>query len=65
MNTFEILVIALLVAIWTGATVGGAIVDAACDAWRKLTARPETITSIWNARLGPRRSVAMTFGIRT
>jgi hypothetical protein len=23
-----------------------AIVDAACDAWRKLTARPETITSI-------------------
>jgi hypothetical protein len=24
----------------------GAIVDAACDAWRKLTAKPETITSI-------------------
>ena len=23
-----------------------AIVDAACDAWRKLTAKPETITSI-------------------
>ena len=23
-----------------------AIVDAACDAWRKLTAQPETITSI-------------------
>src|SRR5450432_3020063 len=41
-----------------------AIVDAACDAWRRLTARPETITSIgmrdW-AHVG--RSVAMTFGI--
>jgi hypothetical protein len=26
-----------------------AIVDAACDAWRKLTAKPETITSIVKA----------------
>jgi transposase len=33
------------------------IIDAACDAWRKLTAQPETITSIttreW-ARIGQR-----------
>ena len=40
-----------------------AIVDAACDAWRKLTAQPETITSIgmraW-AHVGQSR---MTFGI--
>jgi len=40
-----------------------AIVDAACAAWRKLIAQPETITSIGNARLGSRRSAAMTFGV--
>jgi hypothetical protein len=40
-----------------------AIVDAACDAWRKLTAKPEIITSI-GMRDCPRRPVAMTFGIR-
>jgi hypothetical protein len=34
-----------------------AIIDAACDAWRKLTARPETITIHRNAGLGPRRAV--------
>jgi transposase len=38
-----------------------AIVDAACAAWRKLIAQPETITSI-GARLGSRRSPAMTSG---
>jgi hypothetical protein len=42
-----------------------AIVDAVCEAWRKLIADPERITSIHrNARLGPRRSAAMTLGIR-
>ena len=34
-----------------------AIVDAACDAWRKLTARPDTIAIHRNAGLGPRRAV--------
>ena len=34
-----------------------AIVDAACDAWRKLIAQPETHHIHRNARLGPRRSV--------
>jgi hypothetical protein len=37
-----------------------AVVDAASDAWRKLTARPETITIHRNAGLGPRRAVDMT-----
>src|SRR5277367_5166792 len=50
-----------------------AIVDAACDAWRKLIAKPERITSNCqartdhihrNARLGSRRSAAMTSGIK-
>ena len=40
-----------------------AIVDAACDAWRKLIAQPETDHIHRNARLGPRRSAAMTFGM--
>ena len=40
-----------------------AIVDAACDAWRKLIAQPETHHIHRNARLGSRRSAAMTFGI--
>ena len=40
-----------------------AIIDAACAAWQKLVAEPETITSIVNARLGSRRSAAMTLGI--
>jgi hypothetical protein len=40
-----------------------AIVEAACDAWRKLTAMPETITSIGMRDRAPRRSVAMTFGM--
>ena len=40
-----------------------AIVDAACDTWRKLTARPRNDHLHRNARLGTRRSVAMTFGI--
>ncbi len=40
-----------------------AIIDAACDAWRKLTAEPDRITSIGMRRLGPRRSAAMTFGM--
>jgi len=40
-----------------------AIVDAACTAWRNLIAQPQTITSR-NARMGSRRSAAMTFGIR-
>ena len=40
-----------------------AIVDAACDAWRKLIADPAKDHIHRNARLGSRRSVAMTFGI--
>ena len=39
-----------------------AIVDAACDAWRKLTARARNHHIHRNAGMGPRRSVAMTFG---
>ena len=37
------------------------IIDAACEAWRKLIAQPETINRF--ARLGPYRSVPMTLGI--
>ena len=40
-----------------------AIVDAACDAWRKLIAKPETITSIGMREWATRRSATMTFGI--
>ena len=40
-----------------------AIIDAACDAWRKLIAQPEQDHIHRNARLGPRRSAAMTLGI--
>ena len=40
-----------------------AIIDAACDAWRKLIAKPETITSIGMRDWAQRRSAAMTFGI--
>ena len=40
-----------------------AIVDAACAAWRKLIASPRQDHIHRNARLGSRRSVAMTFGI--
>jgi transposase len=40
-----------------------AIVDAACAAWRKLIAQPQTITSI-GMRAWAHRSVAMTLGIR-
>ena len=32
----------------------GAIVDAACDAWRRLTAEPDEITSIGMVRNGHR-----------
>jgi hypothetical protein len=51
---------------WLSNTVFGnydAIVDAACPAWRKLIAQPETITSI-GARLGSRRSPAMPLVLR-
>jgi hypothetical protein len=51
---------------WISNTVfknSDAIVEAACDAWRKPTALPETITIHRNAGLGRRRSVVMTFGI--
>ena len=40
-----------------------AIVDAACNAWRNLITDPERVTSIGMRRLGPHRSVVMTFGI--
>ena len=40
-----------------------AIVDAACAAWRKLTAQPENDHLHRNARLGSPRSAAMTLGI--
>ena len=40
-----------------------AIVDAACDAWRRLIADPEKIHIHRNARMGSRRSVTMAFGI--
>ena len=40
-----------------------AIVEAACDAWRKLLAQPDTITSIGHARLGSRRSKMTAVGI--
>ena len=40
-----------------------AIVDAACAAWRNLIAQPETDHLHRNARLGSRRSAAMTLGI--
>jgi len=39
-----------------------AIIDAACEAWRKLIAQPDTITSI-GMRTGARRSIPMTVGI--
>ena len=41
-----------------------AIIDAACEAWRKLIAEPQTITSNRNAGLGSTRSIQMTIGIR-
>lgn len=39
-----------------------AIIDAACEAWHKLIATPETITSNWNAGVGACRSNPMTLG---
>ena len=33
-----------------------AITDAACEAWQKLTAQPQIITSNWFARLDEHRS---------
>jgi hypothetical protein len=42
-----------------------AIVDAACEAWRKLIADPQRITSIGMRDWAPRRSIAMTAGIMT
>jgi hypothetical protein len=41
-----------------------AIVDAVCEAWRKTHRRPGKDHIHRNARLGPRRSAAMTLGIR-
>jgi DDE superfamily endonuclease len=41
-----------------------AIVDAACDAWRKLIAQPERDHIHRNAKMGPHRSAPMTAGIR-
>jgi hypothetical protein len=38
------------------------IIDAACDAWRKLIAQPETITSIGMREMGPHRSDPVTLG---
>ena len=40
-----------------------AIVDAGCEAWNKLIAQPETITSIGNAKMGPYRSMLNAAGI--
>ena len=40
-----------------------AIVDAACDAWRRLIADARTDHIHRHARLGPHRSATMTFGI--
>ncbi len=40
------------------------IIDAACEAWRKLIAEPQTITSNRNAGLVAGRSIQMTVGIR-
>ncbi|MBK5960394.1 hypothetical protein CCR97_19655 [Rhodoplanes elegans] len=39
------------------------IVDAACDAWRRLVAQPETITSIGMRAWGSRRSIMRAVGI--
>jgi transposase len=41
-----------------------AIVDAACNARRRLTAEPRQNHIHRNARMGPHRSAVMTFGIR-
>jgi hypothetical protein len=41
----------------------GAIVQAACEAWQKLVAKPDITTSIGMARMGSHRSSAVTFGI--
>ena len=44
-----------------------AIVDAACDAWRRLIAQPERITSIGMRRMGPHRSLiidTLVYGVR-
>ncbi len=39
------------------------IIDTASDAWRKLIAKPEAITSISACEVGPHRSDPMTLGI--